>query len=48
MAYALGRKLEWYDEPAAEKVVEALQRDNYHFSALVVEIAKSRPFRHTR
>ncbi|MGV3659228.1 MAG: DUF1588 domain-containing protein, partial [Prosthecobacter sp.] len=48
LTYALGRKLEWYDEPTIERIVEALAKSDYRFSALVIEIAKSHPFRHSR
>ncbi len=45
MTYALGRGVEPFDERAIQKVLAALARDNYKFSTLVVEIAKSDPFR---
>lgn len=45
LTYALGRGLEYYDTPAVDKIVAALERDNYKFSTLVGEIAKSDPFR---
>jgi hypothetical protein len=48
LTYALGRKREWYDQAAIEQIVQALQKDDYRFSTLAVEIAKSRPFRYTR
>jgi len=48
MTYALGRKREWYDQAAVEQIVEALRNDDYRFSRLAIEIAKSRPFRFTR
>jgi hypothetical protein len=43
--YALGRGVEYYDTPAIDRMVAALARDGYKFSTLVVEIAKSDPFR---
>lgn len=48
LTYALGRKREWYDQTAVEQIVKALRHNDYRFSTLVVEIAKSRPFRYTR
>ncbi|HBJ82429.1 MAG TPA: hypothetical protein DDZ88_00835 [Verrucomicrobiales bacterium] len=48
LTYALGRKLEWYDEPATGRIVRALQTNDYRFSTLIVEIVKSHPFRNTR
>jgi hypothetical protein len=45
LTYALGRGLEPYDRRAVEKVVAGLGRDDYRFSTLVLEIARSDPFR---
>jgi len=43
--YALGRGVEYYDKPAMDKIVAALEKHDYKFSVLVAEIAKSDPFR---
>ncbi len=48
LTYALGRGLEYYDRPTIEGIVAALDRNNYKFSTLVVEIVKSDPFRMRR
>jgi hypothetical protein len=48
LTYALGRKREWYDQAAVEQIVAALKKNDYRFSTLAVEIAKSRAFRYTR
>jgi hypothetical protein len=45
MIYALGRGMESYDRRTVDRIVSALERDGYRFSALVIEIAKSDPFR---
>jgi hypothetical protein len=45
MTYALGRGIEYYDKPAIDKIVAAIAKDDYRFSALAAEIAKSDPFR---
>jgi hypothetical protein len=45
MTYALGRGVEYYDQRAVNKIVAALEQNDYKFSTLVVEIAKSDPFR---
>jgi hypothetical protein len=45
LTYALGRGLESYDRPAVDKITAALARDDYRFSTLVLEIARSDPFR---
>jgi hypothetical protein len=45
LTYALGRGLEYYDRPAVDRIVEAAGREGYKFSTLVIEIARSEPFR---
>lgn len=45
LTYALGRGLEYYDQPTIDKIVAAVAQDNYKFSRLAVEIARSDPFR---
>ncbi len=48
LTYALGRGLEHYDTPTVESIVAALEKNDYRFSTLVVEISKSLPFRMRR
>ncbi|RPH51986.1 MAG: DUF1592 domain-containing protein, partial [Planctomycetota bacterium] len=45
MIYALGRGIEPYDDRAIDKAMGTLSKDKYKFSSLVIEIAKSDPFR---
>jgi hypothetical protein len=45
LTYALGRGLEYYDAPAVRRIVRDAARDDYRFSALVVGIVRSTPFR---
>src|SRR5262249_15691076 len=45
LTYALGRGLEYYDEPVIDRITATVARSDYKFSSLVVEIAKSDPFR---
>lgn len=45
LTYATGRGVEYYDQTAVNTIVAALEHDNFKFSTLVVEIAKSDPFR---
>lgn len=45
LTYALGRGVEYYDQPTVDKIVADLQHNNYKFSTLVVGIARSDPFR---
>ncbi|MFO0810109.1 MAG: DUF1592 domain-containing protein [Gemmataceae bacterium] len=44
LTYALGRGLEYYDKCAVDKIVAALDKNDYKFSTLLVEVAKSEPF----
>ena len=48
MIYALGRGLEYYDKRTLDRIVAALEKDNYRFSTLAIEIARSDPFRMRR
>ncbi len=45
LTYALGRGLEYYDKRAVDRMVAAAAKDDYKFSRLVIEIARSDPFR---
>ena len=45
LIYALGRGLDYYDEPTLDRIQTALVRDDYKFSTLLTEIVKSDPFR---
>jgi mono/diheme cytochrome c family protein len=44
MAYALGRRLEYYDRPAVRAIVREAAANNYRWSALIAGIVKSPPF----
>ena len=48
LTYALGRKLEYYDAATVTEITRAVARDGYKFSRVVVEVAKSYPFRQRR
>ena len=48
LAYALGRQLEYYDEPAVRKIIAALEADDFRFRTLVHEIVASYPFQYKR
>ena len=45
LAYALGRQLEYYDEPAVRKILAQLETDDYRFQTLIKAIVNSYPFR---
>jgi mono/diheme cytochrome c family protein len=44
LAYALGRRLEYYDRPAVRAIVRDASASNYRWSALIAGIVKSPPF----
>jgi hypothetical protein len=44
MAYALGRRVEYYDRPAIRKIVHDAAAQNYRWSSIIVGIAKSPGF----
>jgi len=44
LAYALGRRLEYYDRPAVRAIVRDAAASNYRWSALIAGIVKSPPF----
>jgi hypothetical protein len=48
LTYALGRGVERYDRCAVDDIVRGAGKDNYKFSRLVIEIAKSDPFQKRR
>lgn len=48
LAYALGRKLEFYDAATVKQITQAVAQDEYKLSRVVVEVARSYPFRHRR
>ena len=48
LTYALGRSIEYYDQPAIRQIVNTASADDYRWSAVVLEIVKSMPFRMKR
>ena len=48
LSYALGRQLEYYDEPALRQIIAALEADDYRFQTLVKEIVASYPFQYKK
>jgi cytochrome c553 len=48
LAYALGRRVEYYDQPAVRAIGKAAERDDYRLSAFVVGVVKSDAFRMKR
>jgi len=48
LTYALGRGLEYYDKCAVQQITNALTKEDYKISALVLGIVKSTPFQMRR
>ena len=48
LTFALGRGLEYYDKCAVDEITRRVAQQNYRFSALVLEIARSVPFQQRR
>ena len=46
LAYALGRQLDYYDEPTVRKIIAALEADEYRFQTLLQAIVSSYPFQY--
>jgi len=44
LTYSLGRGLERYDRPTVEAIAGKVKASDYRFSALVMEVVKSKPF----
>ena len=44
LTYSLGRGLERYDRPTVEAITRQVKASDYRFSALVMEVVKSKPF----
>src|SRR5262249_3901211 len=44
LIYALGRGLEYYDQPAVRAIARESARDDYRMSSLIMAVVKSTPF----
>jgi hypothetical protein len=44
LAYALGRRVEYYDRPAVRKIVQDAAAHNYTWSSIILGIVQSPPF----
>jgi hypothetical protein len=44
LTYALGRGVQYYDEPAIRKILRETAPDSYRWSSLILSIVKSAPF----
>jgi hypothetical protein len=48
MTYALGRRLEFYDQPAVRRIVHDAAASDYRWSSIVLGIVNSAPFQMRR
>ena len=48
MTYALGRRVEYYDQPVIRRIVREAAELDYRWSAIVLGIVRSEPFRMSR
>lgn len=48
LSYAVGRNVEYYDLPVVRAIAREAAPDDYHWSAVIVSIVKSLPFRMRR
>jgi hypothetical protein len=47
-AYALGRSVEYYDQPTVRQLIRQSAKNNYRWSSLVLDIVSSKPFQMRR
>ena len=48
LTYALGRGIEYYDQPAIRQIVAAAAHDDYRWSSIILELVESMPFQMRR
>ena len=48
MAYALGRRVEYYDMPTIREITRAAEVDDYSMSSFILGVVNSPPFRMAR
>jgi hypothetical protein len=48
MAYSLGRRVEYFDQPAIREIVRNAAEDDYRLSAFIQGIVSTPAFRNTR
>ena len=48
LTYALGRQLDYYDEPAVRTIIVTLEADDYRFQTLLQAIVASYPFQYKK
>jgi hypothetical protein len=48
MTYALGRKLEYYDQPVIRDIIAKTESEKYTWSSLILGVIESTPFQYRR
>ena len=48
LTYALGRRIEYYDQPVIRAITSTAARDDYRWSSVILEVVKSMPFQMRR
>ena len=48
LTYALGRGIEYYDQPSIRQIVAAAARDDYRWSSIILQVVQSTPFQMRR
>ncbi len=48
MAYAMGRRVEYFDQPSIRAVVREAEADGYRMSSFILGVVKSDPFQMRR
>jgi hypothetical protein len=48
MAYALGRRVEFFDQPAIRQITRDAAKEDYHLSAFILGVVESPAFRSSR
>ena len=48
LTYALGRGIEYYDQPAVREIARRAEPDDYRWSSIIQGIVKSTPFQMRR
>ena len=48
MAYALGRRVEYYDQPAVRAIASEAERNDYRMASFILGVVKSDAFRMRR
>ena len=48
LAYALGRRVEYFDQPTIRAIARAAQKDDYRMSSFILGVVKSDAFRMKR